>query len=312
MSPRRFLPVLAAAVMLSTVSAFAQDPAPAPADAPKPRVRSPREARARDGGSEGAVRRRETAAAAGEAAPRARVVLADATPAPAPAPAASADDQQGGRRNPRAGGSGGGRGNGGAVGRRGGDGRGSSADGGQPSRPSGSADGRRDGYRGQAVPRVYAPRPRGTYVVPNYGRRYYNRGGLGYYYYDPFSWYGYGAYGYGWPGYYGSYGGYYGNYGGYYGGAYGGAYGYGRYAGPYGWDIGGLKLKVRPRDAEVYVDGYYAGIVDDFDGAFQQLRLDAGGYHIEIRKPGMQPLGFDIHIQPGRTITYRGDLYGAP
>ena len=85
-----------------------------------------------------------------------------------------------------------------------------------------------------------------------------------------------------WGGYYGNrWGGYYGGYGGYYGG------GYGAYGGPYGWSIGGVRLKVKPKDAEVYVDGYYAGIVDDFDGMWQQLRLDDGGYHIEIRKPGM-------------------------
>jgi hypothetical protein len=32
-----------------------------------------------------------------------------------------------------------------------------------------------------------------------------------------------------------------------------------------------------PRDAEVYVDGYYAGTVDDFDGTFQRLHIDTGG-----------------------------------
>ena len=75
---------------------------------------------------------------------------------------------------------------------------------------------------------------------------------------------------------------------------------------------GTLRLKVEPRDAEVYVDGYYAGIVDDFDGIWQQLRLDAGGYRIEIRKPGLTTLTFDVRVQPGRTITYRGDMTMTP
>ena len=73
--------------------------------------------------------------------------------------------------------------------------------------------------------------------------------------------------------------------GAYYGGGYGG--GYGAYGGPYGWSIGGVRLKVEPKDAEVYVDGYYAGVVDDFDGMWQQLRLDDGGHASKIRKPGM-------------------------
>ena len=36
---------------------------------------------------------------------------------------------------------------------------------------------------------------------------------------------------------------------------------------------GDVRLMVRPRDAAVYVDGYYAGVVDDFDGVFQRLTL---------------------------------------
>ena len=137
---------------------------------------------------------------------------------------------------------------------------------------------------------------------------------LGYYYYNPWSWYaGYGWPGYaGWPGYYGNLG-YYGSVGVY--GPYGGAYyggGYGAYGGPYGYSIGGVRLRVNPKDAEVYVDGYYAGIVDDFDGTWQQLRLDDGAYRIEIRKPGLATLTFDVQIQPGRTITYRGDMLGPP
>ena len=53
-----------------------------------------------------------------------------------------------------------------------------------------------------------------------------------------------------------------------------------------------------PRDAEVFVDGYYAGTVDDFDGVFQALKLDSGGYKIEIRKPGFETLHFDVRVQP--------------
>ena len=66
------------------------------------------------------------------------------------------------------------------------------------------------------------------------------------------------------------------------------------------------------RDAEVYVDGYYAGVVNDFDGIWQQLRLDDGGYRVEIRKPGFETLVFDVRVQPGRTITYRGQMQTVP
>jgi hypothetical protein len=82
--------------------------------------------------------------------------------------------------------------------------------------------------------------------------------------------------------------------------------------GYYGYDIGELRLRVTPRHAEVRVDGYFAGVVDDYDGAFQGLRLESGGYHIEIVAPGYEPLAFDVRINPGQKITYRGDLQKRP
>jgi hypothetical protein len=40
-----------------------------------------------------------------------------------------------------------------------------------------------------------------------------------------------------------------------------------------------------PRHAEVFIDGYYAGLVDDFDGIFQSLKLESGPYGVEIVAP---------------------------
>jgi hypothetical protein len=65
---------------------------------------------------------------------------------------------------------------------------------------------------------------------------------------------------------------------------------------------------VTPRNAEVHVDGYFAGVVNDFDGVGQGLRLEEGPYHIEIVAEGLEPLAFDVRIVAGRQITYRGDL----
>ena len=48
----------------------------------------------------------------------------------------------------------------------------------------------------------------------------------------------------------------------------------------------------------MYVDGSFAGIVADFDGAFHHLMLTAGPHRIEIRAPGYQPIVFDVAIQP--------------
>ena len=73
-----------------------------------------------------------------------------------------------------------------------------------------------------------------------------------------------------------------------------------------------MRLRIRPRDAQVLVDGFYAGVVDDFDGTFQSLRLAAGGHKIEIRMAGFEDLELDVHVQPGRTITLNEDLRPRP
>lgn len=122
------------------------------------------------------------------------------------------------------------------------------------------------------------------------------------------------------------YGGYYpwglvglGLYGGYYGGiydpwydpwGYGGGYGGGYYPPEtYGYDEeGALHLKVKPKQAQVYVDGYYAGVVDDFDGVFQKLHVEAGPHRLEFRAEGYETLSVDVNVEPGQTITYKGEL----
>jgi hypothetical protein len=78
--------------------------------------------------------------------------------------------------------------------------------------------------------------------------------------------------------------------------------------GRYGYPTGNLRLDIEPRDAQVYIDGAYAGLVDDFDGVFQSIRLEAGEYHVEVVLPGFESLEFDVRIFPGEKTTYRGDL----
>jgi hypothetical protein len=118
---------------------------------------------------------------------------------------------------------------------------------------------------------------------------------------------GYGFYPWGYGGL--GFGGYY---GGYYDPWYGGGGGYSTYYSGQSTDDGALRLKVKPREASVYVDGYYAGVVDDFDGVFQRLHLSSGPHRIEIRQPDHDPLSFDVRIEPDQTVTYRGELTKAP
>ncbi len=113
---------------------------------------------------------------------------------------------------------------------------------------------------------------------------------------------GHGGYGHGY-----SYGGYGHGYG----------YGYGGY-GPYGYggyrdaSTGAVRIEVSPKGArdeiEVYVNEARAGVVDDFDGFAQRLRLEEGEYEIELRLPGYKPLRASIFVTRGNTYNLRGQL----
>jgi hypothetical protein len=54
------------------------------------------------------------------------------------------------------------------------------------------------------------------------------------------------------------------------------------------------------------------GVVDDFDGIFQRLHLEAGPHRIEIRAPQYETLTFDVRIIVDETTTYRGELLRQP
>jgi hypothetical protein len=156
--------------------------------------------------------------------------------------------------------------------------------------------GRSYGSRVFVAPRVGFRAPLRSYYYPYYGYGYRPRLsialGFGYPYY---------GYGYGYPYAYGY------SYGGYYPYGYGGYGGYG--ASGYRGDVyGGIRIQGASRGAQVYVDGYYAGIVDDFDGAFQRLSLEEGPHTIELRAPGFPPLTYDVNVQPGQTITIHANV----
>jgi hypothetical protein len=72
-----------------------------------------------------------------------------------------------------------------------------------------------------------------------------------------------------------------------------------------GRPYGGLRITDAPRWARVFADGYYVGLVNDFDGIFQHLNLEAGPHRIEIEDDGYGAIAFDVFIRPGQTITYR-------
>jgi hypothetical protein len=63
-----------------------------------------------------------------------------------------------------------------------------------------------------------------------------------------------------------------------------------------------VRIQATPKDAAVYVDGFYAGVVDDFDGTFQRLPLTPGGHRIELFMEGFRTIRKNLYLQPGSTI----------
>lgn len=75
---------------------------------------------------------------------------------------------------------------------------------------------------------------------------------------------------------------------------------------------GGVVFDVTPVDAEVWVDGEYAGTTTMFDGSQEPMSLAAGRHTIELRAPGCLPLVFAVNVLPGQVIPYRGALSPLP
>jgi hypothetical protein len=74
------------------------------------------------------------------------------------------------------------------------------------------------------------------------------------------------------------------------------------YGGYYRFDsTGALRLDVTPKEAEVYVDGYYAGIVDDFDGVFQRLHVPPGERDITFYLDGYRAAHQKVYLTPRST-----------
>ena len=98
------------------------------------------------------------------------------------------------------------------------------------------------------------------------------------------------------PGYYGYYG-----------------YGYGPCVLPVsdlrrgrGYDrSGSIRLQVSPRQAEVFVDGYFAGTVDDFDGVFQRLNIEPGEHEIQVYLAGYRSFSQRFYLQPGKSFNIK-------
>jgi len=102
-------------------------------------------------------------------------------------------------------------------------------------------------------------------------------------------------------------------------------WGWGGYWGPWGYPYMGypgyygprdnsaeVKLEVKPKDAQVFVNGYYAGLVDDFDGTFQRLHLAPGDHEIVLYLEGYRTVKQTIRVRPREDAKIRYALEPLP
>lgn len=66
-----------------------------------------------------------------------------------------------------------------------------------------------------------------------------------------------------------------------------------------------LQLQVTPRETEVFVDGYLAGRVDDFDGKFQRLRIQPGEHELTLFLDGHHKVTQIIQVRPRSSFRIR-------
>jgi hypothetical protein len=110
---------------------------------------------------------------------------------------------------------------------------------------------------------------------------------------------------------------------GFYGGFYGGFWGYPSFAyGPYPYygypgyayydPSADLRVQVTPRTAEVYVDGYLVGTVDDFDGVFQRVHMPLGEHEITIYSPGYRSIAQRMLLRPFQSYKIKDTMQPRP
>jgi PEGA domain len=71
---------------------------------------------------------------------------------------------------------------------------------------------------------------------------------------------------------------------------------------------GEIKLEVTPERAAVFVDGHFAGTVNQFRGAGRAMLIAPGNHHIKIDLVGYQPFETDVTLLAKQKITVKTDL----
>ena len=71
---------------------------------------------------------------------------------------------------------------------------------------------------------------------------------------------------------------------------------------------GEVKLQVTPDRAAVFVDGRYAGYVQQFGGVKRAMLIAPGKHHIKIALPGYHDFETDITVRANQKVTVKTEL----
>lgn len=71
---------------------------------------------------------------------------------------------------------------------------------------------------------------------------------------------------------------------------------------------GGLVMQTVPDMAQIFVDGSYVGLAEEFGLGGRAINLDAGAHHVELRARGYETLTFAVTIEPNSIVRYRGEM----
>jgi hypothetical protein len=73
---------------------------------------------------------------------------------------------------------------------------------------------------------------------------------------------------------------------------------------------GYLSLFVLPVTAQIYVDGFFVGTIEDYRGSPGPL-VKSGPHRVELRAEGYETAAFDVRVVAGGVVTHRADLVRA-
>ena len=76
--------------------------------------------------------------------------------------------------------------------------------------------------------------------------------------------------------------------------------------------MGRLILDIAPATAQVFVDGYYVGVPEDFSAGRGGGLLRAGPHHIDISADRHEPVSVELMLSADHPVTYRAALKGFP